>query len=86
MLPSPSFRDDVARGASDSSNATTLIQPDDLISRLKEGLAMAGNDNHSACLTAGDQRLDEFGFRVDVESGGGLIHEDDRVFTKERAG
>ena len=47
---------------------------------------MAGNDNHRACLTAGDQGLDEFGFRVDIESGGGLIHEDDRVFTKESAG
>ena len=47
---------------------------------------MAGNDNHRACLTAGEEGLDEFGFRGDVESGGGLIHEDDCVFTKESAG
>ena len=63
-----------------------LIQANDLISRLKEGLAMAGDHNHGTCLTAREQGSDEFGFRLDVERGGGLIHEDDRIFTKESTG
>jgi hypothetical protein len=62
----PSFRDDLARDVSHKSNATTFIQSDDLISRLEERRAMAGNNNHRACLTAREQSLDEFGFRVDV--------------------
>ena len=47
---------------------------------------MAGDHNHGTCLTAREQGSDEFGFRLDVERGGGLIHEDDRVFTKESTG
>lgn len=47
---------------------------------------MAGDHNHGTCLTAREQGSDEFGFRLDVERGGGLIHEDDRIFTKESTG
>jgi hypothetical protein len=47
---------------------------------------MAGDDNHRARLTTREEGADEFGFRFDIESGGGLIHEDDRVLTKESAG